>query len=332
MRSTFLAVPIFVLSISAAGSVQPFILSSDNRIECSLDPPSGQSMPDNAVIELRMASGGQIDRGTPSGNGRLIFSGLATGQYSISVQAEGFLFITRDVEIPSGSIHNTIHVVLRLTPRPEPDGAPSPKSERTVGVSSLKVPEDALNELKQAEKAAAQGSLDHAIEHAEKAIELYPEYFEAYNNLAVYQSQAGRNEEATLFFEKAIALHPDAVGANLNLGRVLLDLNRPREAVVYLKHAAEVDKTAAVIQYHLARALILCDRLPDAVKPLKRALELQPPVDRACFLLAHVLYQLGDIAGAVREMESYLKTKPPQADELKQLLRTWKKLESSSRN
>lgn len=289
-------------------------------------------MPDNAVIELRMASGGQIDSGIPSGNGRLTFTGLAPGKYLLSVRAEGFLSITQDVEIPSGSIHGIIHVALRLTPPPEPDGAASTKSERTVKVDSLRVPEDALNELKQAEKAAAAGQLQQAIEHTEKAVEIYPAYFEAYNNLAVYQSKTGRNEEAVSVFEKALTLQPDAVGANLNLGRVLIDLKRPQEALLYLQHAAEVDRTSSEIQYHLARALILCLRLPDSIKPLQRALELKHPVNHARFLLAHVRCELGDMPGAIREMEAYLKTKPPKADELKQQLRTWQKLVASAQH
>lgn len=322
MTRSFCSVVILGLSLTVSWATQ--IQQGADQIDCRLDPPPGYAMPDNAVVSLSNSAGGQVDSAVPSGNGRATFSSLAAGKYSISVTAEGFLPVTQDVEIPSGYLRSTLHVNIQLRPRPEANGAPSKEGERTVGVDSLKVPGEALDELKQAEKAASRKHFDEAIRHAEKAAELYPEYFVAYNNLAVYETQAGRNERAVAHLKKALTLEPDAVGANLNLGRILIDLKRPEEAVLYLQHAAQIDRTASEIQYHLARSLILCSRLPDSIKPLKRALELQPPVEHARFLLAHVYHELGDVTGAVAQLDLYLKTKPKNERELKQTLRTWK--------
>ncbi len=330
MTRSPVAVIVSALSLAVVWPAQ--VQRGANRIECRLEPPPGYTMPDNAAVSLTMSSGGKVDSAVPSGSGVVTFSELSPGSYSISVRAERFLPVSQDVEIPSGYLQSTVHVNLRLTPRPDARNAPPEGGERTVGVGSLKVPEEALSELKEAEKAAARENLDEAVQHAEKAVEFYPDYFAAYNNLAVYQSQMGRNEKAVSLFKKALSLQPDAVGASLNLGRVLIDLKRPQEALLYLQHAAEVDRTSSEIQYHLARALILCLRLPDSIKPLERALELQPPVNHARFLLAHVRYELGDIRGAIQEMDAYLKTRPPKADELEQQLRTWKKLEASARH
>jgi Tfp pilus assembly protein PilF len=322
------AVFILVTALATAWAL-PFKHLS-NRIVCHLQPPPGYPMPDGAVVDLNLTSGGRIGTGDASGNGSFTFNELPPGQYTISVKAEGYEPIERDIEVPSGYLHNVVNVTLNLTPRPQASGAPPSKEERTVGIKSLRIPADALDELKAAEKAAADKSFDQAIQHAEKALELYPDYFEAYNNLAVYQSKVGQNEKAVSLFQRALTLEPDAVGASLNLGRVLIGLKRPQEAALYLQHAADVDRTSSEIQYHLARALILCLRLPDSIPRLRMALKLQPPVNHARYLLANVLYQLGDVSEAIQEMEAYLKTKPPEGSELKQQLRAWKKLAASA--
>lgn len=316
---------IFIVSfwIPAAWAAQ--FTTASNEISCRLDPPAKYGVPDGTVADLIMSGGMRLQSVAVSGSGRVTFSGLSPGKYTVSVRAKGFLPVDEEVDIPAGYARNVVNVLIRLRPRLEPEGGPPRKVERTVGIGSLRVPENALDELRRAEDAASKGHLAEAVEHAEKAAQLYPDYFEAYNNLAVYQSQLGRQKQAVQTLLKAVSLQPDAVGANLNLGRVLIDLNRPQEAVLYLRHAAEVDKTAAEIQYHFARALILCRRLPDAVQPLKRALAAEPPVSHAQYLLANVLYQLGDLAGAVQELQGYLKTNPRNAEELSRQLQNWRK-------
>ncbi len=315
---------ISALCLSASMPWAAQVSMASNEIACRLEPPPSYSLPDGAVVDLTMASGMRLQSAAVSGNGSVRFPGLPPGKYTVTIQAKGFLPIEEEVEIPAGYTRNLVNVLIRLRPLPTPEGGPPPNAERTVGLGSLRIPDDALNELRGAEDAAAKGHLAEAVEHAEKAVSIYPEYFEAYNNLAVYQSQLGKKDRAVEMLQKAVSIQPDAVGANLNLGRVLIELNRAQEAILYLRHAAQVDKTASEIQYHLARALILSNRLPDAVQPLKRALEMEPPVSHAQFLLAHVLYQLGDFGGAIHELEAYLKTKPSNSDELREQLRKWK--------
>ncbi|MEJ2079706.1 MAG: tetratricopeptide repeat protein [Acidobacteriota bacterium] len=309
----FIAAVMVLLTLPTLGAV----------LECRIEIPAGRRLPEHAQIDLRNVSGSQVGSASVQGNGTAIFDRVPAGSYSVSVRAEGFLPVTQDVEIPSGYIGSSLFsVTIRLNPQPQSEGRP--RGEKTVSVQSLKVPQEAIDEVELAEKAAAEGSFQEAIEHCKKAVEIYPAYFQAYNNLAVYEYQAGEPAKAVEFFERALVLNPDAVGANLNLGRVLIDRNRPQDAIRYLEHAAKIDPTSSQVQYHLARAYILSASLSQSVKPLQLALELQPPVEHARFLLAHVLYQLGDAPRAVQELELYLKTKPKNERELKQTLKAWK--------
>jgi Tfp pilus assembly protein PilF len=293
------------------------------RLMCRLEVPPGYPLPDSAQVDLKMMSGSLVNSAVAQGNGSITFDRVGEGSYTVTVRAEGYQPASQDIQVPSGYVGTSVlSVTVRLVPEPQPEGRTP--SEKTVHVESLKVPRQAIEEIQLAEKAAAKGSLDEAIQHSEKAVEIYPAYFEAYNNLAVYQYQAGRPERAVDYFERALILNPDAAGTNANLGRVLLDLNQPQKAISYLERAAKLNPTSSEIQYHLARAYILSSVLEQSIKPLQLALQLQPPVEHARFLLAHVYYQLGDISSAITELDLYLKTKPKNASELQRTLRAWK--------
>lgn len=306
--------PVWVcLSVAAMGA----------QIRCLIDVPRGYSLPDNVEVALNMASGSRLESGVAQGNGHFTFEHLGEGSYVIVVRAEGFRPASQDVNVPSGFLGGTpFNVTIRLFPEVQPEGRPP--NEKTVQVKSLQVPAEAVEQVHLAEEAAARGSLDEAIQYTEKAVEIYPAYFAAYNNLAVYHYQAGHPNRAVRYFERALVLNPDAAATNSNLGRVLLDLHRPEQALRYLEHAAELAPTSGEIQYHLGRALIVSGRYSESTKPLRRALESLPPIEHAHFLLAHVLYELEDIQGAINELTTYLKTDPEDERELKNLLKNWK--------
>lgn len=58
-------------------------------------------------------------------------------------------------------------------------------------------------------KHFGQNRYEEAIVEQQKAIELRPDWTDAYNALATAQSKAGRHEEAVATIERAIALNPD---------------------------------------------------------------------------------------------------------------------------
>jgi tetratricopeptide (TPR) repeat protein len=304
------------------------IVFGANRIECRLQPPSGYELPESIQVNLKMVSGGLVDSAAPQGNGRFTFNGLKSGKYLVTVDADGFIPIQETVEIPSGYIHNTVNLIVRLTPKP--DLSERLSGEKTVILQSLKVPKNAKDELEKAEKEAAKGNLKNAIRHADKAVEIYPEYFTALNNLAVYYHRTGKNDKAVKHLRKALSLNPDAVEANSNLGRILLEMKRSDDAIPYLARASELSPTSSEIQFQLARAFILSHQFPKSLKPLRRSLELEPPIEYARFLLAHVLFETGDLSGAVEQLALYIKTGPKNRRELEKRLTEWKSILESN--
>jgi tetratricopeptide (TPR) repeat protein len=67
------------------------------------------------------------------------------------------------------------------------------------------------------------------------AIRLWPNYAKAHNSLAVSLAALGQTDEAIEQFHEALRLNPDYVDAHYNLATVLLRVNRRDEAVVQLR-------------------------------------------------------------------------------------------------
>jgi protein O-mannosyl-transferase len=74
-----------------------------------------------------------------------------------------------------------------------------------------------------------------AVTSYRAAIQLWPNYAKAHNSLAVSLAALGQTDEAIEQFQEALRLNPDYVDAHYNLATVLLRVNRRDEAVVQLR-------------------------------------------------------------------------------------------------
>ena len=83
------------------------------------------------------------------------------------------------------------------------------------------------------------GELDHAIVDFTKAIELNPNYADAYYNRGVAYSNKGLVDRTIKDYTKVIALNPNYANAYYNLGRVWLHLREWEKAKSNLMGARE---------------------------------------------------------------------------------------------
>ena len=118
------------------------------------------------------------------------------------------------------------------------------------------------------------GEYELALKAMDKAIELKPDFADAWNNRGVALDKLGRHEEALEAFDKAIELKPDYSDAWNNSGVTLDELGRYDEALKAYDKAIELKPDFAVAWYNKARSYSLIGDKENALKNLSKAIDL----------------------------------------------------------
>ena len=159
----------------------------------------------------------------------------------------------------------------------------------------------------------AQGNLDAAIPHCERAIQLNPAYVEAHNNLGLALAHYGKWNEAIAHYERAIQLNPDSAAAHHNLGLSLTQQGRLAEAVPHYERALQLNPDYAEAHNNLGLALARQEKLAEAIPHYERALQLSPDAAEAHCNLGAALAAQGKLAEAVPHYERALQLNPDYA-------------------
>jgi len=124
-----------------------------------------------------------------------------------------------------------------------------------------------------------------------KAIELNPQYAEAYANLGALYAKFKEYNKAIKLYQECIKIKPTYAGAYTNLGNALNKTDRHEEAVYFHKMAIALDNKSANHFSNCASAYKNLGRFNEAKKYYKQAIALEPNHVNAHFDLATILLQ-----------------------------------------
>jgi hypothetical protein len=149
----------------------------------------------------------------------------------------------------------------------------------TVSLRQLQHPPapKAMRAFVSARKFSESGNLDRAAGELEKAIQISPEYADAYLNLGVLHLRMGRYEQAIGELRQAIRIGGPRPAALCNLSYAQAKLERGADAIESARQALKLD--AAFPAAHLMLgALLAADprTLSEAIPHLERAAESMP--------------------------------------------------------
>jgi protein O-mannosyl-transferase len=125
------------------------------------------------------------------------------------------------------------------------------------------------------------GDLQEAISCYTRAIELKPDYAEAYNNRANTYAQQGIFDKAEEDYLKAIRLKPDYSDAYYDRGYMYLTLGATDKAVMDLSKAIELTPELDRAFYNRGNAYSRMMQYGKAIEDYTRAIELNPEYARA---------------------------------------------------
>ncbi|AIQ97964.1 tetratricopeptide repeat protein [Prochlorococcus sp. MIT 0801] len=128
----------------------------------------------------------------------------------------------------------------------------------------------------QAFKFQSQGKILEAAKCYQYLISQGIQDSRVFSNYAILLISFENFKEAERYFRKAIELNPDFVDAYFNLGNLLKDLNRIKEAEVFTRKAIQINPNSAVYHYNLANILKELDDFDKAQDSYERAIRLNP--------------------------------------------------------
>jgi len=169
-------------------------------------------------------------------------------------------------------------------------------------------PEDSLN--KEAIKNLDLGNLEKAEALANKAIELNPRFWYAYNNLALVYLKQGKVDQAIEIFKSILQTDPYQSIVRKNLAYALLDKGEFQEAAEELKKAISLGGAKAELLNNLAYIYWQSGEIQKAIEEFKKSIKMDPTFYIAYFSLGQLYLQNKYFDQALTEFQEVERLKP----------------------
>ena len=157
------------------------------------------------------------------------------------------------------------------------------------------------------------GKLKKAEVLQRKAIEIKPDFVNAYSNLGNILRELGKLKEAEILTHKAIELKPNFANAHSNLGNILKDFGRFKEAELSYRKAIELNPDSAEAYSNLGSTLKANGKLKEAEILTRKAIEIKPDFAKAHSNLGNILRALGKLKEAEKSTKKAIILNPDDA-------------------
>ena len=320
VRASLLSLLCLVATLSLAQNASAPGFGADGGLQVRVTWQNGQPVQQSVHIQLVNAASVTVADGYTDGQGRGAFAAVRPGRYHVQVDGSGINPVGLDVTIyPNEGVQVEY---IRVTPREDSQNASH--SGGLISAAEFNVPEKAKTEFAKALEAVDKGDLPTAIQRLEKAVQIYPGYSLAWNDLGVVRMKSGDKVGAKAAWEKAVSINDKLGPAYLNLARLSMADNQTEDAEKLVQKALASDPDNAQALLLLATAEAMNDEWPEALKNAQRV-HLAPDHKRysdAHRIAAQAFLHLDQPQEALTEFQAYLDETPdsPHADEVRKTM------------
>jgi tetratricopeptide (TPR) repeat protein len=298
----------FILLLSLA--VQPLAVQNFFSVLGTVRDESGHPV-SSIRVSLEDENSQPVRTVFTDSSGRFKFPGLRAGNYRLRAETAGLPYeensqpvelfsISNSAVNPSTTEETNVFDITLKRKKSAPGFAPAV-------VFAQVIPPPAREEYKRGASSIAKDP-DSGIAALKKAIELYPDYFDALDLLGTEYAKKGQFGSATPILLKAVEINSRAYPSMLWLGTSLFKLNHLEESIQWLQKAAEGDPGNANIYMMLGLAYGNNRSLNEAETALKKAYQLGGTNAADAHLYLAGIYNKQEKYGeAWRQLEIYLK-------------------------
>ena len=273
-------------------------------------------------VELLNEVDSVIQTAKTDASGLFVFRKLSDGTFHVRVQASGTHYVgqTKRVELTRptgfGVVFEEVDFVL------SPARARSSSSKPGV-VFAQDVPEQARKQYQKATELLQKERRQEGVAALNKAIEIYPQYFDALEMLGSEHVKQQEYEHAVPPLKRAVEINVRAYPSWYALGVAQYHLKQLPAAVESLRRAVSLNQKSINANLYLGTLLRHSGKLDEAETYLKQANFLaEAKVPDAHWQLALLFNQLKRYKEAADELEQFLKVQQDarDADKIKKLI------------
>lgn len=326
MNSRFPILAVLLLCSSLAFSQRPG--SQPNPVAV---PTPGVSKPRGADLQVRVSwenersiddeiahvqllgpGGEPIKDVFNSHDGLFMFSSISPGTYRIKVDGPNIEEMTTDTfQIDAMERMHMERVHVRRKPGAGEQNAANAGGAPIISASELNVPPKAKKELDKGMDSYAKGDNKKAEDELHKAIEIYPKYARAWNNLGVMLMKDGDKQGAQDAFLKSIEVDDKFPPGYQNMARIYLKAKDYPKAGDYIAKAVACDPNDVDTLSLRANHELLTGQYDKALADAQRVHGMpHPRLPDIHLVAAEALLQKNQGAEAIKQYELYLKEDP----------------------
>ena len=321
-----LLVAVFVASIPAIAQNDGEEASSrfDEHIHIQVHVVTGDDRPVSQAMHVRLMyerNPAPIVTVSTNAEGVADFNCPRTGNFQIEVSGPGIETTTSD-PFPLTRFDRTHIETIRVKLKGAAANAAAPNPS-TAGVKELGVPKDAAKEFDAGVASMHASDWQKAQSHFQTAIDKYPTFDQAYDNLGMAKQNAGDTAGAKVAYQKALELNDHNADAQRNMARLMEGEKNWAGAEELLNKSLAVEPNNAGSLTLLSIAQIEQGKVDDAIASAIRVHALEHKSYAVAHLVLARAYEMKSRNGdAIAEYQMYLKEEPtgPRAEAAKKKL------------
>ena len=223
----------------------------------------------NVPVRLEKFSGGLIDQMNTDGHGRFRFTSLQRGYYRVIINAPGLKPMQQDADLQVVSkqflVFEAVYERTGVI-----NGLPS-----TADVIDARAPALSRDEFVLGRSALAKKNYAEAVTHLQKALDGYPEFFDARLLLSTALTDLREWTKAEDSFKRSLELKPGNTTAMIGLGEVYWRQKKFKDAEETLLAALKDDERSWYGHFTLARVYWDLGDVPKSGVAVGRTLQLK---------------------------------------------------------
>jgi tetratricopeptide (TPR) repeat protein len=158
------------------------------------------------------------------------------------------------------------------------------------------------------------GSVDEAIAHFQRALQIKPDFADAHIYLGNALLQKESVDEAITHYQRALQIKPDFADAHYNLGGALLQKGSVDEAIAHFQRALQIKPDYVEAHNNLGNALLQKGSVDEAISQFQEAIRLKPDYTGARNNLGNALIEKGSGDEAISQYQEAIRLKPDYVD------------------